>query len=175
MYKELSVLPKQNEQFSKDEIATTVMYVGHKPTTRREQIQQNWSIEVKKIKTSIPNKDSDCSTVAEKNSKNKLQDKKKNTTSDDDPDDEIPLRRSPRHKQNQRQQRSPRRRLGVMKYRPRRLSLQSVRRPSPQKESEKPSDCDDSDSSDATPAKKKLDFAASSEFDTPEMASKVVS
>ena len=68
MYKELSVLPKQNEQFSKDEIATTVMYVGHKPTTRREQIQQNWSIEVKKIKTSAPNN---------KNSKNKLQDKKK--------------------------------------------------------------------------------------------------
>ena len=49
MYQEVSVLPKQDEQFCEEEMATNVMYVGHKATTRREQIQENWIIEVEKI------------------------------------------------------------------------------------------------------------------------------
>ena len=46
LYKELTLLPKQEENFSKGEVAKAVIYVGHKPTTRREQIQKNWVIEV---------------------------------------------------------------------------------------------------------------------------------
>ena len=49
MYEELSLLPRQNEEFSKGEVAINVMYVGHKSTTRREQIQENWSVEVEKV------------------------------------------------------------------------------------------------------------------------------
>ena len=45
-YPEVAVLPKENERFSKDEVAASVTYVGHKYTTRREQIQKNWMIEV---------------------------------------------------------------------------------------------------------------------------------
>ena len=46
MYKEVCLLPRQGECFSPGEAAKAVMYVGHKPTTRREQIQQNWLIEI---------------------------------------------------------------------------------------------------------------------------------
>ena len=46
MFNELSLLPRQGECFSPGEAAKAVMYVGHKPTTRREQIQQNWLIEI---------------------------------------------------------------------------------------------------------------------------------
>ena len=45
MYGEVDVLPKQNEEFSLREIAKNVMYVGHKATTRNEQIQQNYLVD----------------------------------------------------------------------------------------------------------------------------------
>jgi len=41
----VAVLPRQGEEFSKGEIAKSVIYVGHNNKTRREQIQYNWSIE----------------------------------------------------------------------------------------------------------------------------------
>ncbi len=46
MLNEISVLPIQNEEFSKGKMATSVTFVGHKATTRHEQIQENWHIEV---------------------------------------------------------------------------------------------------------------------------------
>ena len=46
MFNEVSLLPRKNEHFSKNEIARSVIYTGHKPTTRREQIQENWTIEI---------------------------------------------------------------------------------------------------------------------------------
>ena len=55
MLPEISVLPKQDEEFSKGQMATSVMFVGHKSTTRHEQIQENWHIEVnEKKKTKQP-------------------------------------------------------------------------------------------------------------------------
>ena len=46
MFNEVSLLPRKNEHFSQGKIAKSVMYTGHKPTTRREQIQENWTIEI---------------------------------------------------------------------------------------------------------------------------------
>ena len=52
MLDEISVLPKQNEEFSKGQMATSVMFVGHRSTTRHEQIQENWHIEINPKKKS---------------------------------------------------------------------------------------------------------------------------
>ena len=46
MKDEISLLPRKGEEFAKGQLAVNVMYVGHKATTRDEQLQQNWSIEV---------------------------------------------------------------------------------------------------------------------------------
>ena len=49
MLPEISVLPKQDEEFSKGQMTTSVTFVGHKSTTRHEQIQENWHIEVNDV------------------------------------------------------------------------------------------------------------------------------
>ena len=50
MLQEMSLLPKPDEEFAKGQMAQSVTYVGHKPTTRHEQIQENWHIEIQEVK-----------------------------------------------------------------------------------------------------------------------------
>ena len=50
MLQEISLLPKPDEEFAKGQMAQSVTYVGHKPTTRHEQIQENWHIETQEVK-----------------------------------------------------------------------------------------------------------------------------
>ena len=69
MFEEVAVLPKQGENFSKSVIARNVMYVGHKATTRQEQTQQNWSIEVQTLQIQDITQDNSDTDITEKKKK----------------------------------------------------------------------------------------------------------
>jgi len=69
MFNELTVLPKRNEQFSAGDYSKNVLYVGHKPTTRREQIQQNWTIEIVDYDAAADSENSKASTAKSAKSK----------------------------------------------------------------------------------------------------------
>lgn len=89
MYGEIAVLPTQGEHFSQNSIARAVMFVGHKATTRQEQLQQNWSIEVQPIQVKdLTEDDSDTDDqdleqkeVAQKNEQKKKRKHKRKRTS----------------------------------------------------------------------------------------------
>lgn len=95
MFSEVCVLPKQNEIVGDHrEFAMNVIYVGHKPTTRNEQIQRNWTIEVQTYTESDEDSDdSQQEQLSRRPRKNKKQQTKRSASAaSPDP------RRSPREK-----------------------------------------------------------------------------
>ena len=99
MYSEVCVLPKQNEKVgNKREFAMNVIYVGHKPTTRNEQIQRNWMIELQTYEESS-DEESDESLQEQEQLRRSPRKKQQAAASAASP----ALRRSPRKKKNQKQ------------------------------------------------------------------------
>ena len=107
MFSEVCVLPKQNEKVSDQYFAMNVIYVGHKPTTRNEQIQRNWTIELQTYTES----DEDSDDIQQEQLRRSPRKNKKQQTKSSASAASPAPRRSPRKKQNQKPlapRRSPR-------------------------------------------------------------------
>ena len=183
----MAVLPKQDEEFAQGHIVKNIMYVGHNSTTRREQIQFNWSVETEPIMyveddaaadetpQGSPVKRPDVAAKAVRRSPRRPDAAAKavrrsprrpdaaaagsdDTTDDSDAgSDDTPDDSDSDYGHSVANRRSRGRQISLENYR--RTHTKSKRQPAS-----------------ATVAKKKLDFASASasEFDTPEVLSKRV-
>ena len=102
MFSEVCVLPKQNEKVSDQYFAMNVIYVGHKPTTRNEQIQRNWTIELQTYTES----DEDSDDIQQEQLRRSPRKNKKQQTKSSASAASPAPRRSPRKKKNQKQRKT---------------------------------------------------------------------